>query len=134
MPYTLNGNTLNIAEEPNNKDGTLWVPLRAVSEALGAKVDWDQDNRVVIVYNGPYIYTVKIGDANVDADGVKVALQAAPFEQGGDSWVPVRFFERPMGYHVQADWQTKQVDITNPGAQSSGAQATSGDPYGDPAA
>lgn len=134
MPYTLNGSPLNIAEEPNHKDGTLWVPLRAVSQALGAKVDWDPDNQVAIVYNGPYIYTVKIGDENVDADGTKLALQAAPFMQDGDAWVPARFFERPMGYHVQADWQTKQVNITNPAAaQTASTGSSGGDPMGDPA-
>ena len=128
MPYTLNGSTLSIAEEPNLKDGTLWVPLRAVSEALGARIDWDQDNHIAIVYNGPYIYTVTIGDANVDVAGEKLALQDAPFVQNNEAWVPVRFFERPMGYKLNADWQTKQVDITNP------AQASSGDALGDPGA
>lgn len=129
MPYTLNGNALNIAEEPNHKDGTLWVPLRAMSEALGAKVDWDQSSHVAIVYNGPYIYTVKIGDANVDVDGQTLELQDAPFVDAGDAWVPVRFFERPMGYKINANWQTKQVDIVNPAAQAS----ANGDPMGDPA-
>ncbi len=114
MPYTLNGNALQIAEEPNHKDGTLWVPLRAVSQALGAKVDWDPDSEVAIVYNGPYIYSVKIGDSEVDVDGQKLELQDAPYTESGDAWVPVRFFERPMGYKINADWQTKQVDISVP--------------------
>lgn len=130
MPYTLNGNALQIAEEPNLKDGTLWVPLRAVSVALGAKVDWDQSSHVAIVYNGPYIYTIKIGDANVDVDGQTLALQDAPFVQDNEAFVPVRFFERPMGYTVHADWQTKQVDIVNP-AMAQTAQS-GGDPMGDP--
>ncbi len=134
MPYTLDGSALSIAEEPNLKDGTLWVPLRAVGEALGAKVAWDPDSQVAIVYNGPYIYTVKIGDESVDVDGQKLDLQAAPFTEGGDAWVPVRFFERPMGYTVNADWQTKKVDIVNPAAQASTTQSSGGDAQGDPGA
>ena len=38
-------------------DRTL-VPARAVSEALGAAVDWDGDNRTVIIETNPGAYTV----------------------------------------------------------------------------
>lgn len=114
MPYTINGNATSISSEPQMKDSTLWVPLREVSVALGAKVDWDPDNLVAIVYNGPYIYTVKVGDATVDVDGEKMELQAAPYVSEGDTWVPVRFFERPMGYDIVADWENKNVQISAP--------------------
>ncbi len=114
MPYTINGGELNVEHEPQLKDGTLWVPLRAVSEALGARLDWDPDNMVAILYHGPYIVTVKVGDTTVDVDGEKMELQAAPYVDGGDSWVPARFFEKPLGYNVEADWQNKTVAITNP--------------------
>jgi hypothetical protein len=90
------------------------VPFRELGEALGGKVDWDQDNRVAILYLGPYITSVVIGDATVDVDGQKMQLQAAPYVDSGDTWIPVRFFEQPLGYQVNADWQNKQVDIINP--------------------
>lgn len=114
MPYSLNGTAISMTAEPQLKDGTLWVPLRELSEMLGAKVDWEPSNHVAILYHGNAIYTIKIGDKNIDVDGQTVELQDAPYTDGGDAWVPVRFFEKPLGYRVNADWQNKQVDIVNP--------------------
>ena len=116
MPYTLQGQPLQVAHEPQLKDGTLWVPFRAIGIALGGNVDWDPDQRMAILYLGPYTTTIRIGDKTADVDGEKVELQDEPYLDEGDTWVPVRFFERPLGYKVNADWQNKQVDITNPAA------------------
>ena len=116
MPYTIQGASVEVGNEPQLKDGTLWVPFRALGEALGGKVDWDPDNHVAILYLGPYTTTVKIGDRTVDVDGERVELQGEPYLADGDTWIPARFFERPLGYKVNADWQNKQVDITNPAA------------------
>lgn len=116
MPYTIQGQAVDITQEPQMKDGTLWVPFRALGQALGGNVDWDADNQVAILYLGPYTTTVKIGDPTVTVDGNQVELQAAPYVSEGDTWIPVRFFERPLGYALQADPQTGQVDITNPAA------------------
>lgn len=114
MPYAINGTEISLQNEPQLKDGTLWVPLRGLSEALGAKVDWDPDNQVAILYHGPHVVTVKIGDTTVDVDGEKLELQAAPYLDSGDSWVPAKFFDKPLGYNVNADWQNKKVEIVNP--------------------
>lgn len=34
---------------PKNEDGTVYVPLRAIVEALGMKADWDNDTRTVLI-------------------------------------------------------------------------------------
>lgn len=35
--------------EPKNIDGTVYVPVRAIVEALGMSADWDNDTRTVII-------------------------------------------------------------------------------------
>lgn len=117
MPYTLNGQAASIAE-PNLKDGTLWVPLRAVSESLGGNVDWDPDNRVAIVYLGSNIATLKIGDAEADVNGEKSPLQEAPYLENGETWVPVRFFNR-VGQQIAVNLQDKHVEMTTVGGTAS---------------
>ena len=112
MPYTIDGVPVEGALEPKLKGGTLWVPLRQISEAMGAKVDWDPANRVAIVYAGDNMATLKMDDPTVDWNGEKRELQEAPYVEAGDAWVPVRFFNQPLGYALNVDLATKQVDLT----------------------
>jgi hypothetical protein len=114
MPYTIQGQPVAITHEPQLKDGTLWVPFRALGEALGGRVDWDPDGKIAILYLGPSITTVKIGDQTVNTDGEDIELQAAPYLADGDTWIPVRFFSKPLGYNINVDLQTNKVDIVNP--------------------
>lgn len=115
MPYMINGEMANISPEPQLKDGTLWVPLRAVSQALGANVDWEPNTGVAILYAGDQIVTMQMDQNMVDVNGQKSQLQAAPFVSNGESWVPVRFFES-LGHTVNPDWENKIVDITTSAA------------------
>ncbi len=45
IPCDVNGNYA----EPKNIEGTVYVPVRAIVEALGMKADWDNDTRTVVV-------------------------------------------------------------------------------------
>lgn len=44
---------------PNIKDDRTFVPLRAIAEAFGEKVDWDNDKRVVVIGEGYYTNKIK---------------------------------------------------------------------------
>jgi hypothetical protein len=112
MPYLVNGESATISE-PQLKDGTMWVPLREVGEALGGNLDWDADNRVAILYSGVNIATLKIGDNTADINGEKRELQEAPYLENGETWVPVRFFNL-LGYSLNVDPQNKSVEFSAP--------------------
>lgn len=45
IPCDVNNNYV----EPKNVDGTVFVPMRAIVEALGMKADWDNDTRTVVI-------------------------------------------------------------------------------------
>ena len=110
MPYLINGNAAQ-ASDPNLKDGTLWVPLRELGEALGGNVDWDPDNRVAVLYLGDHIATLKIDDTSASIDSEQHELQAAPYLENGDTWVPVRFFNL-VGQQISVNLPDKHVEIT----------------------
>ena len=103
MPYMLNGEMLEVATEPRVGDGTMYVPIRDVATALGGKVDFEPSNGVAIVYLDDKIATLQSNDPTVDVDGEKTELQAHPWIDNGEMMVPVRFFEGPMGYGLEAD-------------------------------
>ncbi len=134
MPYTINGSSASISTEPQLKDGTLWVPLRDVAQEMGDKVDYEPTNGVALLYHGSDIITIKIDDPNVDVSGTSHTLQAAPYVENGDTWVPVRFFNTALGAGVNVDLQNNSVDITSAAAGSSAPSAPSADSSGgDPA-
>jgi len=111
----MDGVAQTLDSEPQLKDGTMWVPLRSVSGTLGATADWDASSGVAILYLGARIVTIKVGDANIDIDGSPFILQAAPYLENGETWVPVRLFSEGLGYNVGVDLGSKTVDITTPG-------------------
>lgn len=47
-----NSNTIDLDVAPKIKDDRTFVPLRAIAEAFGEKVDWDKDKRVVVIGDG----------------------------------------------------------------------------------
>jgi hypothetical protein len=114
MPYIIEGENVIIRHEPQLKDGTLWVPFRALGQVLGGNVDWDPDGRVAILYLNDHIVTTKIGDATVNMDGEDYELQAPPYLDDGDTWIPVRFFNQPLGYQLEFDLKNNLVKLTSP--------------------
>lgn len=112
MPYMLNGELVSVASEPRLHDGTLWVPLRKLGHALGGTVDWEPTTGVAILYLNDHIATFQNGAASVNFDGQDMALQAAPYVEDGETWVPVRLFESVFGYSLDADPQNGIVNLT----------------------
>ncbi|SKC84827.1 copper amine oxidase N-terminal domain-containing protein [Maledivibacter halophilus] len=52
----LNGNLLNFSKEPFIYEGTVYIPLRDVSENLGLEVVWDGNTNTVYLANNIYGY------------------------------------------------------------------------------
>ena len=111
MPYNVNGSDITVEHEPRVKDGVMWVPLRALTQAMGGSVDFDPTTHSPIVYMGSNIITVTSGNADVDVNGQKVTLAAPPFIYEGDTFVPVRLFENLPGVQLTADPASLQVTL-----------------------
>lgn len=51
IKVSLNGKTINFSNEPFIYGGTVYVPLRDVSESLGVNVAWDDRSKTVYMHN-----------------------------------------------------------------------------------
>lgn len=90
---------------PYVKEGRMLVPLRAVSEGLGAIVNWDEaKQQATIAQNGKTVY-VTIGSAQAsDSDGNTYTLDVpAELYNGNTTMVPIRFVSEALGYEVTYD-------------------------------
>ena len=107
-PYTLD--TAPYIDAVANR--TL-VPIRFVSEALGAQVDWKEETRQVIIKDGEKEIILTIGSPDVLVNGEKQIVDCAPAVQPpGRTFVPLRFVSETLGAQVDWDAATQEITIT----------------------
>ncbi|MFP5522486.1 copper amine oxidase N-terminal domain-containing protein [Peptococcus simiae] len=98
----INGQKKTIDAPAIIQSNRTFVPLRAVAEAFGAKVDFDQkDYRVTIRLDGNTI-VMPIGSKNYTVNGQTKAMDVAPYIQAsaGRTMIPVRYAAEAMGFKV----------------------------------
>ena len=97
---------------PEETNGRTMVPVRALVEALGGEVDY-QDDVVTFTMDG-YAYAFAVGSTtvkvSVTADNDKdtpepedIQMDCAPYIKDGRTYVPVRFISEALGYDVGWD-------------------------------
>lgn len=107
VKVTVNGTVLN--ESPRLVDGRVLVPLRAIFEAVGAKVNFSGG---VIEANGRgHKVVLKLGDTQAQVDGRPVTLDAPAQSFDGKTMVPLRFVATSFGAKVAWDPATRLIAI-----------------------
>lgn len=115
----VDGQYLALDTMPLIAENTTFVPLRAVSEALGANVDW-QNGQAMVELGGKKI-TMQPGHKLAQVDGKALEMLAAPRLQGDRVLVPLRFVSEQLGAKV--DYADYRIDIATEGAQAATAPA-----------
>ncbi|MEA3314055.1 MAG: stalk domain-containing protein [Caldisericota bacterium] len=111
----INGKTIKLDSPPIIiKDRTL-VPLRFISEAFGAKVEWNSVFRLVFINMGEKKIIVQIGIPYASINGIKVLLDSPPLIVKDRTMVPLRFIAEALGAEVTWDKTTKSITIIYPG-------------------
>ena len=79
-----------------------YVPFRALGEALGAEVVWDNDARTVTYTLGNTEVVMTIGETTYTVNGEEKTMDVAPVITGDRTYVPVRFVGEALGFKVVA--------------------------------
>lgn len=88
------------------------LPIRFVAEALGAKVEWNEEKREVLITTDKVTILITI-DSNIALVGGKeVSLDSAAFIENGRTYLPLRFISENLGAKVEWNEKNKQVTIT----------------------
>ena len=88
------------------------VPLRAIFEALGASVEWDDATKTVTSVKGDTTVKLTIGDTNLYVNGAAKVLDVPAQIVDSRTLVPVRAIAESFGCEVGWDDPTKTVTIT----------------------
>ena len=86
--------------KPQIIDGRTLVPLRAIFEKLGAKVDWDETTKTATAGRGDLTIALTAGSGTALVNGRRVALDVPAQIINGRTMVPVRFVSETLGARV----------------------------------
>lgn len=115
--FVVNGKAMQL-DSYTTENGTLMVPVRALAEALGFKVTWN--NGAVNINNGKMQCDLRIGEENYfvytaikDAVGMSApfALGSAPVLKNDKTYVPVKLFV-PLFGNNDATVQITDTTVT----------------------
>ena len=96
----VNSDVKAIDAAPMIENSRTFVPFRALAEAFGADVSYDEATQSVIAELDGVKVVMTIGSANYTVNGVEKAADVAPFINGSRTMVPVRFVAEAFGINV----------------------------------
>lgn len=108
----LDGSPLDFSVEPFITEGTTFVPMRAIFEALGAQISWDDASKTVTSSKDGTEIKITIGSTDVYRNGEKGTLLAAPVISEDFTMVPLRFVSESFGCSVSWNGETQTVVIS----------------------
>ncbi|MDW7674443.1 MAG: stalk domain-containing protein [Bacillota bacterium] len=100
MPIKVDGQVVRSEVSPQLANNRLLVPIRFVSEALGAEVSWDNRNQTVIVTKDSKAINVVVGQKTAQVNGKAKDMDVAAQLIDGRTMVPVRFLAEALDFIV----------------------------------
>ena len=76
--------------EPSINNGTTYVPMRGIFEALGADVKWNDSEKSITVINNSDTIKLYVGKNDIVINGKKSAKSPYPVISDGRTLVPLR--------------------------------------------
>lgn len=105
----LDGGYIDMVESP--RSGRTMLPMRRLSEMLGATVTWDGKTQTVTLRRAADEIRMTLGKTTAYRNGVPFQMDVTPFEEGGSTYLPVRFVAELMGQKVvwKPEKQTAEI-------------------------
>lgn len=108
----INGKTVALGTaQPYLSDSTVMLPLRAVSEALGANVSWDGVNKNITLLRGNNVSVIKQGSSKIYINGRAFKLSTASIVKNGSTYVSQDFIQAVFGFQSSYDSKVSKLSI-----------------------
>ncbi len=92
--------TANLEIKPIVQNGRTLVPVRFISENIGATVGWDDATQTVSIKTKAKNISLQLGSNLMIVDGVAVTLDVPAQEIGGRTLIPLRALVEALGKQV----------------------------------
>lgn len=91
------------------------VPLRVISEEMGARVDWSPSARTATIEKDGNTLVLMMGNKTAVVNGTNVALEVSVESKNLRTMVPLRFVGEQLGLSVDWDPISRIITLTSPG-------------------
>lgn len=100
--------------EPFIANDRTMIPLRALADAFGFEVEWEQSEQKITLKKDQKSIMMYIGKSEMLVDGQKAAFEeAAPMIKNNITFLPVRQLAEILGAKVDWDENTRTATFTN---------------------
>lgn len=108
---TLNFKTIKMDAAPILYKNRVMVPIRFISEALGAKVDWNPNTFKITISEENVTIEIWIGNQKMKVNNKDVIIDVPPLLQNNRTLVPIRAISESLGGAVRWDSNKQTVTI-----------------------
>ncbi len=109
----INGSPVTVEKPYVVGDGVTLVPVRVITEAFDAKVDWIEETQTVNLTYPDVNIVIQIDNPVAEVNGRAETLLAAPqLTEAGYTMVPLRFISENFGADVSYDNETERITVT----------------------
>lgn len=113
ITVSVDGANVNFDSKPVIRNDSTLVGFRAILEALGATVEWDEETRTVTATKDDTVIVLEIGSYTATVNGIEYQLLAAPEIINDRTMVPVRFMSENLNMNVEWNEQLRHININS---------------------
>lgn len=111
---TVNNNLIKFDAPAYIKGGVTLVPLRAISEELGAQVSWNEETNTVTITKDDKVIEITGNSTTVMVNGTPVEISNPAEVTCGRTYLPLRFLSEALDFTVTWDEENEIIDINEP--------------------
>lgn len=117
----INGSPTTVETPYVAGEGTTLVPLRVITEAFGAQVEWDGSKQEITLNYPDVDVVLQIGNKTAHVNDHTETLAEAPaLSENGVTMVPLRFLSETFGATVSYDNATQAILVTKETVETEG--------------
>ena len=113
ISVSVNSSMITLPTSPIIENGTTLVPMRAIFEAFGMNVNWNDATKTVIAKNDKSEIKLTLGSSTAYINGKAITLLVPAKSINGSTMVPVRFVSEALGNNVEWDPESKEIRISS---------------------
>lgn len=107
----VNGTNIKFDIPPIIKEGRTLIPVRAITESLGADVVWDSKTSTVTISKDDTVIILTLGSNIVLVNGEERELEISAQSINNRTYVPLKFISDILKVDVDYDLETGEIDI-----------------------
>lgn len=111
IKLVIDNKTVSSSVSPYVENGTTLVPLRVISENLGADVSWNSTKKQATIITAAYKVVFTVDSPKYTVNGITKTLSSPARLSSGSTMVPIRAFAEAIGATVNYDSSSNTASI-----------------------